>query len=650
MLNIYRNPFLFITPLLIIGVLLSNWMLDDFISLVVIAFSLVSILLLMRFGKAKTILTAIIFGFLFIALGSGLHNQRVKKKSILKNYEGDRISCILQLEEVSKNNKNWKKALGTVKGIIGDSAFIDLNENVLLFVKNEFEEGDILLIHSEFNRIQNSNNPGEFDAEWYWKSKNIQHITFVGDNDYKELEHESLGFFHDKISAIRGTLIQTLERFFSGSSLSVAKALLLGDKSDLSTETRNSFSNSGAMHVLAVSGLHVGIVMFLLLFVLERFSKYISRRAALIITVSFVWFYAAITGFSPSVVRAVLMFSILIIGQVVSKKNMSLNTLFLSAFILLIINPMLIYDIGFQLSYLAMVGILTLYPSISRLILIRNKVLKKLWEGTAIGIAAQICTAPLTLYYFHQFPNYFIITNVGIMALAGVLLSLGIILFLIKGIPFVSNVIALLVGGGIFILLSFVQLIESLPGAVAIGFVLEWWQVVIGYILVISLIVIRNNRIKIYVVLPLLLISIGVIQLDRYQRITNNEMVIFNSKDFSMTIKNKERIICLYQANDERLDKVKYLANNYMQIMPGIIEYIKLKKGVNFLIDNKEIYLKVSSIKNGWQIQINNTTYHAKTGYENFDNEQDNIIEMSYILPNRDNYNLEKGAFILDLN
>ncbi|MGY8927758.1 MAG: ComEC/Rec2 family competence protein, partial [Flavobacteriales bacterium] len=139
--------------------------------------------------------------------------------------------------------------------------------------------------------------------------------------------------------------------------LGVGQALILGNKELLSTEIKTSFSRAGAMHVLAVSGLHVGIILAFLIFVLERFPRIFSRRAAILISILFIWIYAGITGFSPSVLRATIMFSIIVFGDVFGKQSSRFNSLGFSAFLMIVWNPLIIYDIGFQLSYLAMLGI-----------------------------------------------------------------------------------------------------------------------------------------------------------------------------------------------------------------------------------------------------------------------------------------------------
>ena len=308
-----------------------------------------------------------------------------------------------------------------------------------------------------------NNNPGEFDTKAYWNNKGIYATVFVTDGDYKVIDKAPAPFYEKWRTAVKELFNDIFSSHLNGDELAIASALVLGDKSLLSQDLRQSFGAAGAMHVLAVSGLHVGIILELLLFVFGRIPKVFSKKRALILALLILWTYAMIIGFPPSVVRATLMFTLLSIGRLASEESDSLNILCFSAFAMLIFEPLLIYDIGFQLSYLAMLGILTIQKPISTLFFIPNKWLKKLWDGTSVGIAAQLFTFPLTLYYFHQFPNYFLLTNIGMMIFAGIVLSLGIILLSTNWIGFIGKFIAIGFGFSIAAMLFFVQWIEGLP-------------------------------------------------------------------------------------------------------------------------------------------------------------------------------------------
>ena len=201
-----------------------------------------------------------------------------------------------------------------------------------------------------------------------------------------------------------------------GKQLKVASALLLGYRENLDKELVKSYASAGAMHVLAVSGLHVGILYLLLTRIfsfLKKVKKVKNGKFILtILIVSFLWFYAIMTGLSASVMRATTMFSFIVIGnELLNRKTSIYNTLAVSAIILMIINPFIVYQVGFQLSYVAVVGIVYLQPKLNRLFYSRYKLVRGVWAITCVSLAAQIATFPLSLHYFHQFSTYFFISN-----------------------------------------------------------------------------------------------------------------------------------------------------------------------------------------------------------------------------------------------
>ena len=190
-----------------------------------------------------------------------------------------------------------------------------------------------MLVQANLDSIKNKNNPGEFNVKAYWNNKDVYQIGFVGESDFKLIKTVDYPWWMNWSSRVRNHLTEKLQSTLNGEALGVEVALLLGDKQLLTNEVRSSFINAGAMHVLAVSGLHVGIVLYILMFVLGKFTRFISKRNAVLISIAIIWIYAAITGFSPSVLRASFMFSVLAIAQITGRNKNSINVLFFSAFV-----------------------------------------------------------------------------------------------------------------------------------------------------------------------------------------------------------------------------------------------------------------------------------------------------------------------------
>ncbi len=584
-------------------------------------------------------------GVLIVLLGAELMDSF---QTIADSQAGDDSAVIVEIEEVEKSDKPWKKTLGRLTHIKTKDGMVPCSESVLFYAQTQFIEGDIIFLKTNFQEIENARNPGEFDAKGYWNNKSIRKMAFIGESEFRYIDHKDIPEITAFFKSIRYNLTASLTANLGEDQAGIAKALLLGDKSTLSMETKKSFGNAGAMHVLAVSGLHVGIIMYLLLFVLSKFSRFISRRNAVLICVILVWIYAGVTGFSPSVMRAAFMFSVLMLGQVWSKNGNSVNTLFFSAFVLLLINPLLIYDIGFQLSYLAVLGILLMYERVCSLLLIKNKWLNKIWEGTAIGISAQTLTVPLSLYYFHQFPNYFMLSNLGVMVFAGVLLAIGLALFTFKALAFLKPILVFLLGLGISMLFFFIQFVESIPGSVATGFAPSAMVVFFLYALIAILLLIRKNKRLLYAGSLITLIVLTGIQWDRNERMNQNEMVFYNIGSPTISIKSKGQITCFYIGKKADLKRVHFLLDAYSKVKPGNVKYVELKEGktkyksvlgtFEFTNINRDVYL-----------EMNGKTYFLRSNYQQEERIVDVVIDLPYLAKNQTNYNLKDGAYVVEL-
>ena len=215
--------------------------------------------------------------------------------------------------------------------------------------------------------------------------------------------------------------------------IEIVKALILGQKKDINKQLYSDYAAAGAIHILAVSGLHVGIIYFILITLLRPLKRLFKHELIIsIIIVISLWGFAFLTGLSPSVIRAVTMFSFFAFAKAINRETNTINTLFLSYFTLLIINPLWLFHIGFQLSYLAVLSILWLLPLFNKVYCPKNYFARKIWDIFTVTLAAQTGIFPLSIYYFHQFPGLFFMTNLIILPFLGVLLGGGIILIILS--------------------------------------------------------------------------------------------------------------------------------------------------------------------------------------------------------------------------
>ncbi|MFC2138898.1 ComEC/Rec2 family competence protein, partial [Bacteroidota bacterium] len=300
--------------------------------------------------------------------------------------------------------------------------------------------GDYLIFNTHLKNTSNTGNPHEFDYKKYLSFHNIHLQSYIKKENWtisKVPGPFQIRYYANNIRYKIFKLYQLNE--LTGKELNIISALTLGYKSNLSRETKEIFSKSGAIHILAVSGLHVGIIYLLFSFIF-KFLDNTKRGRVLksLIILILIWIYAFITGLSPSIQRASLMFSIIIFGNLLSKQNSVYQSLALSAFIILLINPYELTEIGFQLSYTAVFGIVYFQPRIFKLIAFKNPILSYLWALISVSIAAQITTFPLILYYFHQFPSLFIISNLVVVPFAFISIVLTISGIILSFTPAIS--------------------------------------------------------------------------------------------------------------------------------------------------------------------------------------------------------------------
>ena len=646
----YSSPFTWIFCFYSLGILFeseinkeSHFFSPYYIAIVLILF------LIYRKSRPSNPFPLLFIITLFFFLGQA--NVKLQKNegsgtSILAAKGEERY--LISLEEYEQKDSITAKAVGQLYYLVNEK-WEDTGIKSLLYLGgqkvNSLSQNDFILAMTKFHPIANKNNPGEFNAINFWKTKGITHVCYLKDIDIFEVKRFQDNWIDSQLAQLRNKLSQVLKNELNGSNLAIAQALILGDKSLLDQETRNSFGATGAMHVLAVSGLHIGIITQLLLYLFQFSSKLITRRNAVLITVLLLWIYALLTGFSPSVVRAVFMFSVLILSQETGGNYAPINVLFFTAFILILFNPYVIYDIGFQLSYLAMLGIYTLYKPIAAWYITKNKILNYLWQGSAIGFAAQAMTVPLTLFYFHQFPNYFALTNLGIMGISTVAMGFGMGIFILHYIPFIGKVASFILATSLWLMLRFLQWVEHLPGSVEYGFNVPLYLVPFLMLAIFLIIVTDRSSTKWKLSSGLFIGLLCVISYNRYEQHKESHICFFNNNQFAMAIKIKSQIVVIYDwKNAKKTDQLTNLIANYTKYYPGNVTFFPLKKeNITLQIGNNK--LNVNKEKYGKLITVNNKEYRLIKTEDYFVNNTTtkNTLFMPWIIHKQ---SLAKGAKI----
>lgn len=294
--------------------------------------------------------------------------------------------------------------------------------------------GDELLILSKFSETEPPLNPSAFDFKSWLAMQNIYHQTFLKQQELVKLYSNKGNKLISYALDLRKKQVTIYRKLIKDdNAFALASTLILGYRSDLDAITLDIYAKTGTIHALSVSGMHVGLIYL----VLNWLLSFLDRKRSLkllktILILTLIWFYALLTGFSPSVLRSAIMLSVFIIAKISAKATNSYNIIAFAAFCLLLYNPFLIWDVGFQLSFLSVFGLICLQPAIHAWIPIKKPFLDKVWGAMAMSLAAQLATYPFSIYYFHQFPIYFLFSNLFIMLPMALIMYLGIAILIFK--------------------------------------------------------------------------------------------------------------------------------------------------------------------------------------------------------------------------
>ena len=380
-----------------------------------------------------------------------------------------------------------------------DSLVINASGVIHLYIKKDslsqvyLRYGDRLFIKGSYYSVPEPDNPNEFDYQQYLARQGIFSHSFVSRDQIQFVSNKTPNFLLSLAYRIRDEATSIIDSNISASRENgIAKALLLGIKDHIDNDIKKSYSAAGAMHVLAVSGLHVGIVYMILQSFIGRLRHSGGKGKTLfgIISITVIWLYAAVTGLSPSVLRAATMFSLMAMSQMSTKEGNIYNTLGFAAFLLLLYDPYLIYSVGFQLSFAAVIGIVYIQPKLYRLLEFRWLIIDKAWAITCVSIAAQLSTFPLSAYYFHQFPTYFLVSNLIVIPAAFLMLIGGIIMLFLDPI---YHELGMLMGNVLYhfmwVINELISLVDILPYSLIEWIYMDLFGLIMTYLIVITLII-----------------------------------------------------------------------------------------------------------------------------------------------------------------
>lgn len=381
---------------------------------------------------------------------------------------GDIISVTLQEPLVEKANSY--KALARVETLYQNKKpKVSTGDIILYFRKDSVPPplvyGSRLLLAAPLQAIRNAGNPGSFDYKTYSLFQGITLQVYLTQNDFVIQDGTEQTAIDHFIYRSRAWVVNTLKTFIPGEKeQGLAEALLIGYKDDLDKNLVQAYSNTGVVHIIAISGLHLGLIyaiLFLLTKPMKRSKRLLLPRLCIIL--GSLWLFSILAGAGPSVLRSALMFSLIALGESSSKKTNIYNTLAFSAFVLLCWNPFWLWDVGFQLSYAAVLSIVLFFRPVYNWFHLPNKLVDFTWKLTAVTISAQILTLPISIYHFHQMPLLFLVTNFIAVPLSSLILMGEILLCALFFLPAVAGFLGMLLSRMIFFMNSYIEGLDRLP-------------------------------------------------------------------------------------------------------------------------------------------------------------------------------------------
>jgi competence protein ComEC len=445
-------------------------------------------------------------------------------------------------------------------------------------LSKDLQYGDQLLVKSRLSELEPPKNPLEFNYKRFLGFDQIYHQQYVTTGNWMKLA-ENKGNFIMASSIKTGQYLEAImdEYIQNERSLAIAKALTLGVKNELDNELRNAYASAGAMHVLAVSGLHVGIIFLIISTALKKWRNHKKGRIFFaVISISVLWAYAFITGLSPSVQRAAMMFSFIILAQAMRRQTNIYNTLAASAFVLLSINPFLLFSVGFQLSYLAVLGIVFFQPKLYGLLQFKFVLWDKIWAITCVSISAQLATAPLGLLYFHQFPTYFFLSNLVVIPAAFVILNSSLFLLIISFWDWAADWMGFLIDHFIQIINYLVFSLDYLPNTTIDGVFIntpESWLIYTAIFFIALFIAEKKLNYLKLTVFSLFLMSCSICW-HQYQNFHEKKLIVYDTgKHHALSIRNGFNQYLRVQ-NELAEDKNKLRFHVYpSQLQAGIADF-----------------------------------------------------------------------------
>lgn len=515
----------------------------------------------------------------FISLLIGMSSLIVQTDSFRENnysnhntvFEKEH-SITLILREKLKNTKYNQRYIALVQKINNKNYSGRILLNIPKNLSTTFEIGTILNIKGHLQQNKKPDNPNQFDYGNYLNNKQIYAQLYAIPSNIKvSTEVKKDIWFY--VAQLNSRISHNLEEsHFDKTALAVASALILGQRQDIAPEIIQDYQYAGAVHILSVSGLHVGFIFLLIKFLLSPIPN--TRKGSFIkltTTLLSLFLFALIAGLSPSIIRSVVMFSFVAIGLHLRRSVNIYHTLLVSMLLILLFQAYFLFDVGFQLSYLAVFFIVWFQPILSKIWQPKNRILKYSWDIITVSFAAQIGTLPLSLYYFHQFPGLFFITNLAVIPLVSIIMFWGVVVMSFAAIGLTAFWLTKPLEWSIILLNKIINTIASFEQFIIKDIPFNFVLLTTSYIFILAIIIwLKKLDFNKLVFVLCAIIGLQSAYLFNQWKIQNQEeWIVFNQKKKTLIVQRQGNDVHLY-SNDSTSAKNKmlhsYLLGNFSQI------------------------------------------------------------------------------------
>ena len=606
-MKLLKFPIVLFCICLITGIALNQWvslaidyMIYAFLGLV-ITFSM--LYYLGRNQAHKTIWFGLTTVLLMIAFGILIHqfHKPLYRSSHYVHHVTTDTSAqfILEIKDVLKpnhyNHRYYTKVISYNDEPVSGKLLLNISKDTL---SPALQVGEIIALRATPENLPTVKNPHQFDYKSYLER---QYVYLQINSEFSEILQtkqyvKSISYYAAKF---RSNAINQLAFYgLKGDELAVVNAMLLGQRQDLSETIQENFASAGAIHILAISGLHIGIILLLLNWLLKPL-EYIKKGTYFktAILVLLLWSYAVVAGLSPSVVRAVTMFTAVAIAINLKRANNIYNTLAVSAFVLLLFRPNFLFEVGFQMSYTAVIGIVSIQPVLSKFLTPRFWLTKKLWDIFTVTLAAQASVLPISIYYFHQFPSLFFVTNLVILPFLGLILGGGFFIIIVASFGWMSSWIVWLYSKIILGLNLFIDWVASFENLLIKDIPLSIVELIALFVLIVMLV----RCVEKYASARLiwLLTSVALFQLAylfTLKTSETSELVVFHKTAESIIGIKTGRHLQLYTGSDSISLRQSFIKDYRIGIRIKTIEYKKLPHSLQsesksiLIVDSTGIY------------------------------------------------------------